>query len=133
MATGYPSLTFRVGKMADTDREFLVQSLPTTQARLFSETGVIIPLISLREDSGLEPGTCQLLFGERAVITFPMLQDDEFWASAVFAEVTGPRFGRTWDGREHVLPGLVPMGSAFKGDSAAQELWDKGGFATFRG
>jgi flagellar biosynthesis component FlhA len=123
MTKTYPSLTVCVGKSSIVDHAALSSALQQIQQQFFNETGVVIPLIQLRDGDDLDGRTCHLLMNESPLITFPQLDTSEFWVPLGAAEVTGTRFGRTWTAREQQLPGAGAPGSVVQGDAAARLLW----------
>ena len=133
MSSGYPSLTIRTGKLPGIDPSIIEREFQNQQALIFRQTGVIVPLIGFRQAEGLEERNCQFLIEDRCVMSFTILESNEFWVPVQFADISKLGPGSRLQAREHVLPGFEPQGSIIKGDEAARELWQKDGYRTATG
>jgi len=79
MENSYPSLILYVGKMPGLDVSALRENLRQTQDALFSELGVIVPLIQVEMDEMLPDGTFRLKINSQMQEMVAGLDMGEYW------------------------------------------------------
>jgi len=131
MATTFPSLKLRTGEYAGIERDELTKALRGLQELIFSELGLIIPILQVVDDETLPKRVQQLEINDSKLERISGLEPNEFWVNVRSDAVVGRKWwNRNWEARPAIEPNTGDPAATLRGDEAGRQLWQSYGYDT---